>query len=111
MHDHYLPGLFAHQSSVEQERLRKSNVLQNVDGVARERQSDRADGQGVAYYTDVQSRFQGVEGLRPALFKTTEQALTHQPFRSLVANTASTCVFAHIRFATQTAIVTTNNRP
>ena len=71
---------------------------------------DRTDRQGVAYYTDVQSRFQGVEGLRPALFKTTEQALTHQSFRSLVANAASTCVFAHIRFATQAAIVTTNNR-
>jgi len=80
------------------------------------------DGFGVAWYTPTYSLFSqpptavksGPESrpiLHPALYKTIQPPLHDMNFRVIAAATSSTCVLAHIRSATATAIVPTNNHP
>lgn len=49
--------------------------------------------------------------LHPILYKTIQPPLHDSNFRSICASTASTCVLAHIRAATSTAVTATNNHP
>jgi len=51
------------------------------------------------------------EGLRPAAYKTIVPPINDINFRSICANTESRVVFAHIRAASGTPIVHTNNHP
>lgn len=80
------------------------------------------DGFGMAWYTPAHSMFSASHTttktssesgplLHPALYKTIQPPLHDMNFKSIAAATSSTCVLAHIRAATATAIVPTNNHP
>lgn len=80
------------------------------------------DGFGMAWYTPAQSLFSTSHAanktlsnsgpiLHPALYKTIQPPLHDMTFRSIAAATSSTCVLAHIRAATATAIAPVNNHP
>ena len=69
------------------------------------------DGFGLAYYTFASSEYKGVAGPRPTLYKTPQPPLHDLNFRSIAANTRTTALFAHIRAATATPIVSVNNHP
>jgi glutamine amidotransferase len=80
------------------------------------------DGFGVAWYTPTHSLFSSPHAttktsadsgpiLHPALYKTIQPPLHDMNFRAIAAATSSTCVLAHIRAATATAIVPVNNHP
>ncbi|KAI9652987.1 MAG: hypothetical protein M1821_007740 [Bathelium mastoideum] len=109
VHEHYLPKLIHHHSDIDvhdqQKQIDARNALFNIDGL------------GVAWYTSAKSDFNtltgGVlsEGLRPAMYKTTQPPLNDFNFRSISANTSTLCCFAHIRAASATAIASVNNHP
>lgn len=68
----------------------------------------------MAYYTPAHSDFShglGNTTLYPALYKAIQPPLHDSNFRSICANTSSNVLLAHIRAATATAIVPTNNHP
>ncbi|KAF9002999.1 nucleophile aminohydrolase [Cyathus striatus] len=70
------------------------------------------DGFGVTWYTKTRSRYDGeTEGPRPTLYKTTAIPTTDQTFISLAANSASTCILAHVRAATRPPCVDVNSHP
>jgi len=66
---------------------------------------------GLVWYTHAEQDFNGNEGSRPALYKTTQPPLNDSNFRSISANTATKVCFAHIRAATATATTPVNNHP
>jgi len=112
VHEHYLPGLVAHnpKSLGDDALIKARNSLFNIDGL------------GVAWYTSSAADFEqgdsgasadGTlrEGLRPAAYKTIVPPINDINFRSICANTESRVVFCHIRAASGTPIVHTNNHP
>ncbi|KAK5111439.1 hypothetical protein LTR62_004891 [Meristemomyces frigidus] len=116
VHDHYLPQLIAHNPE----------DLQRADHLTTARNSVyNIDGLGVAWYTPSFSGFENAvtgkdddgrkgnedEGLMPAAFKTIVVPNNDMNFKSIVRNTETKCCFAHIRAASGTPIVQTNNHP
>ena len=101
MEDHYLPKLLAHLPDDAQAKHEADvrNKLFNIDGF------------GLAYYTHTQSDFELCNGPRPILYKTTQPPLHDINFRSLASNASTLALFAHIRAATDTPIVSVNNHP
>jgi glutamine amidotransferase len=115
VHEHYLPQLLSHDPKVHAEptteaEITERNRLFNVDGF------------GMTWYTPQASIFShahksnnasssGGPVLHPAVYKTIQPPLHDANFRSICASTSSTCVLAHIRAATSTAIVPVNNHP
>ncbi|KAF2725231.1 N-terminal nucleophile aminohydrolase [Polychaeton citri CBS 116435] len=105
VHEHYLPGLVAHDPLIP-----ARNSVNNIDGM------------GVAWYTSSAADFElpdsgessdGTlkEGLRPAAYKTIAPPINDLNFRSICGNVETRCCFAHIRAASGTPIVHTNNHP
>lgn len=70
-----------------------------------------ADGAGVAWYTPTRSNFTTVEGSRPTVYKCAQPPLNDPNFKSIARNTSTRTLFAHIRAATSTPVVTANNHP
>ncbi|WPG98341.1 Hypothetical protein R9X50_00113000 [Acrodontium crateriforme] len=113
VHDHYLPGLIAHDPK----------DLNNGDHLIKARNSVyNIDGLGVAWYTSSQSDFERgdsgessdgtqKEGLRPAVYKTVQPPLNDMNFKSLAANVETRVLFAHIRAASGTPVTPVNNHP
>ncbi|KAI9823931.1 MAG: hypothetical protein M1832_002249 [Thelocarpon impressellum] len=102
VNEHYLPKLLHNEDAAgatTEREIALRNRLLNVDGL------------GLAWYTDVDLRFGGGDGPRPALYKTTQPPLHDTNFRSICANTATRACLAHIRAATATAITPVNNHP
>ncbi|KAI1075712.1 N-terminal nucleophile aminohydrolase [Whalleya microplaca] len=70
------------------------------------------DGMGMAWYTMTSSAYiDDQEGTRPALYKTQSPPTNDFNFRSLCANTESTCIFAHIRATSGSPVTPINNHP
>jgi glutamine amidotransferase len=99
-----------HAEATTEAEITARNRLFNVDGF------------GVAWYTPTHSLFSASHSatktssesdpiLHPALYKTIQPPLHDMNFRAIAAATSSTCVLAHIRAATATAIAPTNNHP
>ncbi|KAG9244709.1 N-terminal nucleophile aminohydrolase [Calycina marina] len=112
VHDHYLPLLLSHDLTVHAQpttvaEITTGNRLFNIDGF------------GCVWYTPIVADFASPgsastltkPSLYPALYKTIQPPLHDANFRSICSNTASKVVLAHIRAATSTAIVPTNNHP
>jgi len=76
------------------------NSLLNMDGV------------GVAWYTKAASSYvKGIDGPRPALYKSQSPPINDFNFRSLCENTESYCVMAHIRASSGTVVSPVNSHP
>ncbi len=99
-----------HAEPTTQAEITARNRLFNVDGF------------GMAWYTPALSVFSASHSvtktssasgpiLHPGLYKTIQPPLHDMNFRAIAAATSSTCVLAHIRAATASAIVPTNNHP
>jgi len=102
VHEHYLPGLLPHDpSNLNQDKLIAArNSLFNIDGL------------GVCWYTSTKADYtKGVDGLRPALYKTIAPPLNDYNFRSICENTETLTCFGHIRAASGTPITPVNNHP
>lgn len=102
VHEHFLPGLLAHDpENPRQDKLVAArNSLFNIDGL------------GLCWYTSAKANFtKGVDGLRPALYKTVSPPLNDYNFRSICANTETKACFGHIRAASDTPITPVNNHP
>jgi glutamine amidotransferase len=97
----FLPGLESYNSDPVQGQLELAtrNRYLNVDGI------------GVAWYTPTRAAYTPLEGPRPTLYKSAQPPLNDLNFRSIAQHTASRCLFAHIRAATSTPVVTVNNHP
>lgn len=66
----------------------------------------------MAWYTDARNDFiPACNGLRPALYKSSQPARNDLNFRWICANTQTKVCFAHIRAATSTATTPVNNHP
>ncbi|KAI9740493.1 MAG: hypothetical protein M1834_005073 [Cirrosporium novae-zelandiae] len=101
VHDHYLPKLFSHDPSniTSAHEVSARNRLFNVDGF------------GVAWYTMARNEFNQSNGIRPALYKTSQPPTHDTNFQSICANTTTKACFAHIRAASSTATISVNNHP
>lgn len=102
VHEHFLPGLLPHDpENLNQDKLIAArNSLFNIDGL------------GVCWYTSTRSDYtKGMDGLRPALYKTVSPPLNDYNFRSICANTETLACFGHIRAASGTPITPVNNHP
>ncbi|KAK5081759.1 hypothetical protein LTR05_007896 [Lithohypha guttulata] len=114
VHEHFLPGLIPHDpkdlEDCPDNLVKLRNSAYNIDGF------------GVAWYTSSAADFEqgdtgqssdGMfkEGLRPAFYKTVTPPINDLNFRSICANTETRVCFAHIRAASGTPIVQTNNHP
>ncbi|KAI1455140.1 N-terminal nucleophile aminohydrolase [Annulohypoxylon moriforme] len=70
------------------------------------------DGLGIAWYTNASSSYtSGIEGLRPALYKSQSPPTNDINFRSLCENTESVCILAHIRATLGSPVTPINNHP
>ena len=103
--EHYLPGLLPHGEEHELEDagdnlLKMRNSLLNMDGL------------GVAWYTAAAEDYvKGVEGRRPALYKSQSPPITDFNFRNLCSNTETHCLFAHIRATSGSVVTQVNSHP
>jgi len=94
VHDHYIPGI------VRTLDFDERNAPYNLDGF------------GITWYTKTRSEFDdSVRGPYPALYKTTSIPITDATFNFVCGNTASKCIFAHVRAATRPPVASTNNHP
>ncbi|EME43642.1 hypothetical protein DOTSEDRAFT_35859 [Dothistroma septosporum NZE10] len=128
--DHYLPKLLPHGADGDSENdVKARNIVMNFDGL------------GIAWYTSSNADFelgktgqsadgsqkevpssldaeswqvvakQQLQGLRPALYKTTQPPRNDSNFLSICANSETKVLFAHIRASSGTAIANINNHP
>jgi len=103
--EHYLPQLLPHGEEKElddvpDELLRMRNSLLNMDGL------------GIAWYTNAATNYiKGIDGPRPALYKSQSPPFNDFNFRSLCYNTETNCVFAHIRATSGSVVTQVNSHP
>ncbi|CAF9916559.1 MAG: hypothetical protein HETSPECPRED_002949 [Heterodermia speciosa] len=103
--EHYLPGLLPHGEEKELDDskdalLRMRNSLLNMDGL------------GIAWYTKAAETYmKGVEGPRPALYKSQSPPISDINFRNLCSNTESHCLLAHIRATSGSVVTQVNSHP
>ena len=103
--EHYLPGLLPHGEETDLDDskdalLKMRNSLLNMDGL------------GVAWYTDAaESYVKGVNGRRPALYKSQSPPISDFNFHNLCNNTETHCVFAHIRATSGSVVTQVNSHP
>ena len=103
--EHYLPGLLPQGEEKElddatDKLLQMRNSMLNMDGL------------GMSWYTPASANYvKGVEGDRPALYKSQSPPINDFNFRSLCANTETQCVFAHIRATSGTPVTPINSHP
>ena len=103
--EHYLPQLLPHGEEHElddsQDKLLKMrNSLLNMDGL------------GIAWYTHAAENYvKGVDGPRPALYKSQSPPINDFNFRSLCGNTETRCVLAHIRATSGSVVTQVNSHP
>ncbi|KAL8873536.1 MAG: hypothetical protein Q9174_001018 [Haloplaca sp. 1 TL-2023] len=103
--EHYLPLLLPHGEEHELDDskdalLKMRNSLLNMDGL------------GVAFYTSAaESYIKGVEGTRPALYKSQSPPISDFNFRNLCSNTETNCLFAHIRATSGSVVTQVNSHP
>lgn len=103
--EHYLPYLLPHGEERELEEAKDSlvrlrNALLNVDGL------------GVAWYTGTAAAYTAHKsGLRPALYKSQLSATNDFNFHSVCENTEATCLLAHIRATSGSAVASVNSHP
>lgn len=103
--EHYLPGLLPSGQDkdlahAEDKLLILKNHLLNFDGC------------GIAWYTNTASAYsKQQEGPRPAMYKTQSPPTNDFNFRNLCENIETTCLFAHIRATSGTAVTPLNNHP
>ena len=70
------------------------------------------DGLGIAWYTKAaESYIKGVDGPRPALYKSQSPPISDFNFRNLCSNTESHCLFAHIRATSGSVVTQVNSHP
>jgi glutamine amidotransferase len=108
VHEHYLPGLIHHttgESPTDVEAAQKEVDLRNM--------YYNTDGFGVAWYTNIRSKYEPefTQGPRPGLYKTVAPPITDAAFTYICANTDSKTIFAHVRAASAPPVVETNNHP
>ncbi|MCJ1354069.1 MAG: hypothetical protein MMC33_004056 [Icmadophila ericetorum] len=105
VHEHYLPKLLAHSPTNPHEQTNEAEIT------ARNRLFN-VDGFGIAWYTKARAEFEPhTNGYLPALYKKAQPPAHDLNFKSICADTATKCCFAHIRAATATPIVEVNNHP
>lgn len=103
--EHYLPKLLPHGEEHELDDskdalLKMRNSLLNMDGL------------GVAWYTKAaQDYIKGVDGPRPALYKSQSPPISDFNFRNLCSNTETYCLFAHIRATSGSVVTQVNSHP
>ena len=103
--EHYLPKLLPHGEERELDDskdalLKMRNSLLNMDGL------------GVAWYTDAAASYiKGVEGNRPAMYKSQSPPITDFNFRNLCSNTETYCLLAHIRATSGSVVNQANSHP
>jgi glutamine amidotransferase len=103
--EHYLPGLLPHDNDRNlhdspNKMIRWRNALLNMDGL------------GIAWYTPSMSSYvKGVDGTRPALFKSPRPPFSEFNFKALCENTETHCVLAHIRASSGGSVTEANCHP
>lgn len=103
--EHYLPKLLPHGEEHELDDskdalLKMRNSLLNMDGL------------GIAWYTQASQNYvKGVDGTRPALYKSQSPPISDFNFRNLCANTETYCLFAHIRATSGSVVTQVNSHP
>lgn len=101
VNSNFLPGLQPRTGDAKQAEL---------ETAARNRYLN-ADGFGVGWYTPTRSHFTPVVGPRPIVYRGPQPPLNDINFMSIVRNTSSRTVFAHIRATSATPVVASNNHP
>ena len=103
--EHYLPQLLPHSA--------ETNLYDSTDPLMKMRNSLlNMDGLGIAWYTESAENYvKGVEGTRPALYKSQSPPINDFNFRSLCANTEAYCLFAHIRATSGSVVTQVNSHP
>ena len=101
VNSNFLPGLESYNPDAQQGQLELAarNRYLNVDGF------------GLGWYTGTRSAFTPTVGPRPTIYKCAQPPLHDLNFQSIAANTSARTLFAHIRAATSTPVVTANNHP
>ncbi|KAL9635835.1 MAG: hypothetical protein Q9164_003212, partial [Protoblastenia rupestris] len=101
VNSNFLPGLASHNQDTKQGELELAtrNRYLNIDGF------------GVGWYSSTRAAYTTIEGPRPTLFKCAQPPLHDLNFKSIAQNTSTRTLFAHIRAATSTPVVTVNNHP
>ena len=103
--EHYLPQLLPHGEETDLQDstdplMKMRNSLLNMDGL------------GIAWYTKASEDYvKGIDGTRPALYKSQSPPINDFNFRSLCANTESYCLFAHIRATSGSVVTQVNSHP
>lgn len=101
VNDHYLPKLFSHDPDniTTQHEVSARNRMFNVDGF------------GLAWYTEARSDFGECKGNRPVLYRSPQPPMHDANFQNICANTATKALFAHVRAASASSVVSVNNHP
>ena len=101
VNSNFLPGLESYNPDTKQGQLELAtrNRYLNIDGF------------GIGWYTNARSNFTTTEGVRPTLYKCAQPPLHDLNFKSIAENISARTLFAHIRAATSTPVVTANNHP
>ena len=90
--EHYLPGLFHHTTKEEDEAQRREIKTRNL--------YFNGDGTGVAFYSTVASEFGEASYPLPQIYKQIIPPKLDVNLKSLLMNSTSHTVFAHVRMAT-----------
>lgn len=69
------------------------------------------DGFGLAWYTSKREAFGEGKGNRPVLYRSDRPPMHDSNFQSICANTATKTLFAHVRAASASSVVSVNNHP
>jgi len=69
------------------------------------------DGFGLAWYTSKREDFGECKGSRPILYRSDRPPMHDGNFQNICANTATKALFAHVRAASASSVVSVNNHP